>query len=392
MDTDVLADRAGEVVPEPLDELVPATRMERLGAAAGAGAVVLLAVVLAVDPFGALSPADGRSIPVTVDYLRATVVGLPVGLTAGVAAGVGYFRRADRVGVQPRPVARGVCQVLSVAVGALVALVALGGAVGGLLAGGVGAAVLGGLVGLLDGLVGGVAWLLFALVVLAGPATGGVVAGVRLAQTLPERLPFVDAGGQATGRSGPSRTAMAAAAVVPGRTLPDGVRPTPGWFGWWAGVLASVVVGVPVFVWPSPAVAVSLTGSTPVATRPGGGGPATVLALATAVLVGLLGAWRYRATVEEPRTRYGWSMAVQAALSPMVVVALVLVAVFVVNRFAQNLSGGFLDAVTAVVSVLILAPVPATATGVLAAVVVGVPTAAGVLLERVVHGVRAVAA
>jgi hypothetical protein len=388
MNADALADRIGEAVPEPLDELVPATRMERLGAAAGAGAVVLLAVVLAVDPFGVLSAADGRTVPVTVDYLRATVVGLPVGLAAGVAAGVGYFRRADRVGVQPRPIARGVCQVLSVVAGTLVVLVALGGAVGGLLDGGVGAAALGGLLGLLDGLVAAAGWLLFALTVLAAPATGGVVAGVRLAQTLPGRLPVVDAEAPATGRQRPSRTAMAAAAVVPGRTLPDGVRPTPDWFGWWAGLLASVVVGVPVFVWPSPAFAVSLTGGQTVATRPGGAGPTTVLALGVAVLVGLLAAWRYRATVEDPSKRYRWSMAVQATLSPMVVVALALVVFLAVNRFAQNLSGGFFEAVLAVVGVAYIAPLPATAAGVAAAVVVGVPTAVGVLLEQVVHGVR----
>lgn len=392
MDTEVLADRVGEAVPEPLDELVPATRMERLGAAAGAGTVALLAVVLAVDPLSVLSAADAGSVPATVDYLRAAVVGLPVALAAGVAAGVGYWRRADRVGIQPRPVARGACQVLSVAVAVLVALVAVGGAVGGLLAGGVVAALVGGLVGLVDGLLAAVGWLLYALVVFVGPATGGVVAGVRLAQSLPEWVPFAEATGPTTGRTRPSRRAMAAAAVVPGRSLPEGVRPTPGWFGWWAGVLASALVGVPVFVWPSPAFAVSLSGSPPVAPRPGGGGPVTVLALAAAVVVGMLAAWRYRATVAEPRRRYRWSMAAQALLSPMVTLALALVTVLVVNSVVRNLSGGLFDATLPVVGVVFMAPVPATATGVIGAVVVGVPTAVGVLLERVVHSARTVVA
>jgi hypothetical protein len=362
--------------------MYPSSRSEQIGVVAGTASALLWAAIVVTRTSALLGNGpDPSTLLRGTDSIGGVVV--VATLFVGFVAGLAQSRYAD--GVEWANLARAIYYGPVAVFGVVLVLVVGANVLGVLAAGSVGGALVAGILALAVGLVVGSILGLVLAAVVAVPAVVGVYAGVRVGRAshdgdASERdSPWTRDGSRAAGgRHRPTGWTGRLAALVPwvGERR---ARSVPERYGWWAGVAGTVATLVVQIGAPWGVLVVDFSRAAPVGTRPGSGTSILAGAVFTAVL-GAVAVRRYQAAVERPPSGYRRKMAWQAALAPLVVGMVASFLVLIVDGLVVVLSGTVGEALLGVIAGVFGGIFFGPIAGVLASVVVGVPTAAGVLL------------
>lgn len=366
--------------------MYPSSRTERIGVVAGAVSALLWAVIVVTRTEALLDGPEPSTVLRGGDTVGGVV--LVATLLLGFVAGLAQSRYTDDVewAELVRAIYYGPLAVFAVVLVVVVAANVLG----LLAAGSVGGAVVAGLVALALGLVAGSVLGVALGALVAVPAVVGVYAGVRVGRATrgddagQRDTPWGDDGAVAGGGRAPATDWTGwLSARVPWLGERRS-RSVPERYGWWAGVVGTVATLAAQALAPWGLLVVDLSGASPVGTRPGS--EASLLAgAAFAAVVGIVAVQRYHAAVERPSSGYRRKMAWQAVLAPLVVGIVATVVVLLADGLVTVLSGAVGQALVAVVAAVFGGMFFGPAVGLAGSVVVGVPTAAGVLLGSAVR-------